>query len=110
MGFMAKTYVKQDSSTALMDFWIKSLTAKLDRSEAERSLCPVRVLRFYLSRTDTHQVGRKSLFLPLREPASRKLSPNTISVWLKKMILLAYKVIEKNEELRHLHLSKWQCN
>ena len=54
----------------------------------------------YLSRTDPHRTGRK----PLREMASRKLSPNTISVWLKKAIYLAYKVAGKDEELGCLHL------
>ena len=52
MGFMAKTHVAHDPSTALTSFWIKSLVAKIDMSEPDRSLCPVSVLRFYLSRTD----------------------------------------------------------
>ena len=48
VGFMAKTHVARDPSTALMDFWIKSLAAMLDRSEPDMALCPLRVLRFYL--------------------------------------------------------------
>ena len=69
-----------DPSTAT-SFWIKSLVAMLDRS-----LCLVRALQFYMSRTDLHRAGRKPLFLPLRETASRKLSPNMILAWLKKAI------------------------
>ena len=72
-----------------MGFWIKSLVAMLNRCELDRSFCPVRVLRLYLCRTDPHRVGRKPLFLSLREMASRKLFPNTISAWLKKTISLA---------------------
>ena len=64
------------------------------------------MLRFYQSRTDPHRAGRKPLCLPLRETASRKLSPNTISTWLKKVISLAYKVAGKDDELARLH-SLW---
>ena len=80
--------------------------AMLDRSEPDRLLCPVRALQFYfyMSRTDPLRAGRKPLFLPLREMASRELSPNMILAWLKKMISLAYKVARKDEELGRLHL------
>ena len=63
----------------------------------------MRALRFYLSRTCSLG-GKETLFLPLREMASRMLSPNTISAWLKKAISLAYEVAGKDEELGCLHL------
>ena len=66
----------------------------------------MRALRFYLSQTDPHWAGKKPPFLPLREMASRKLSPNTISVWLKKVISLGSEVAGKDEELGRLH-SLW---
>ena len=40
----------------------------------------------------------------LRQMASGKLSPNTISALLKKTIYLAYKVVGEDEELSCLHL------
>ena len=69
VGFMTKTHVALDPSTVLTGFWIKLLSA----------LCPGRALQFYLYRTDPNRTAKKLLFLPLRERASRKLSPNTIS-------------------------------
>ena len=63
----------------------------------------LRVLQFYLSRTDHHRDGRKPLFLPLREMALRKLSPNMILAWLKKAISLALDIARKEEELGRLH-------
>ena len=86
-----------------MSFWIRLLVATLDRSEPDRSCCTVRALQLYMSRTDPHRAGRKPLFLPLRVTASQKLSPNPISVCLKKTISLPYEVAGKDEELRRLH-------
>ena len=55
VGFVSKTEVARDPSTALTGFWVKSLAATLDRSEPDRALCPVRTLRFYLSRSEPHR-------------------------------------------------------
>ena len=45
-----------------------------------------------------------NLFIPLRQGAAKgKLSPNTISGWLKQSIQLAHDVAGKEEALRHLH-------
>ena len=97
-----------DPSTALPGFWIKSLVATLHKCKPDRALCPLKGLWYYLIRTEHLTAGRKPLFLPLRQMASGKLSPNTISAWLKKMISLAYKVVGKDhfkdEAFRCLHL------
>ena len=70
VGFVSKTQVARDPSTALTGFWVKSLSATLDRSEPDRSLCPVRALRYYMDRTEPHREGRRPLFLPLRKTES----------------------------------------
>ena len=103
VGFVSKTQVARDPSTALTGFWVKSLSATMDRSEPDRSLCPVRALRFYLARTESSRAGRKPLFLPLRATESGTLSPNTISAWIRKTISLAYQIAGKDEELARLH-------
>ena len=103
VGFVSKTQVARDPSTALTGFWVKSLAATMDRSEPDRSLCPVRALRFYIGRTKSLRAGRTPLFLPLRETESGTLSPNTISAWIKKTISMAYQIAGKDEELARLH-------
>ena len=75
----------------------------MSRSEPDRTLCPVRALRFYLSRTESIRAGRKPLFLPLRATESGTLSPNTISAWIRKTISLAYQIAGKDEALARLH-------
>ena len=106
VGCMAKTHIVHDPSTAVTGFYVKSLVAILHRSQPDRSICPVRMLQFYLSRTDHHRAERRPLLLPLRETASRKLSPNMTLAWLKKTISLAYEVTKKDEVLGCLH-SLW---
>ena len=103
VGFVSKTQVARDPSTALTGFWVKSLSATMDRSEPDRSLCPVRALRYYIARTESSRAGRKPLFLPLRATESGTLSPNTISAWIRKTISLAYQVAGKDAELARLH-------
>ena len=103
VGFMAKTHVAKDPGTAYRGFTVRSMSATMDKSEPERTLCPVRALRFYIKRTENLRAGRKPLFLPIRETKGSSLSPNTISSWLRKAILLAYEVVGRDGELGRLH-------
>ena len=79
------------------------MTASLDKSEPDWTLCLVRVLQHYLKRTETLRAYRKALFLPLRKTASGRLLHNTITSWLKQTIQLAYEVVGREAELETLH-------
>ena len=60
----------------------------LDRScRDDRLLCPVRALRYYISRTKTELYGEKyvALFIPLRD-TGKELSKATFSNWIKECI------------------------
>ena len=104
VGFMSKTHVARDPSTALAGFRIKSLAHDLDRSDPDRLLCPLRALRYYVDRTAKLRGGNRNLFIPIRGQSSKKkLSPNTISGWIKRCIVTAYEVAGSVEALRRLH-------
>ena len=101
---MAKTHVVRDPSTALTGFRLISLAQGLERSDPDRLLCPVRMLKYYINRTERLRAGNRSLFIPMRGQASKKrLSPNTISGWLRRCITIAYEMAGDSEDLRRLH-------
>ena len=41
VGFVSKTQVARDPSTALTGFWVKSLAVTMSKSEPDRTLCQV---------------------------------------------------------------------
>ena len=62
-GFLAKT---QLPSTASLPFTIPSLSEVCGRDDEDRLLCPVRSLRFYLTRVKSLRGLRKRLFIPIK--------------------------------------------
>ena len=99
LGFLAKNHVVTDPSTAFTGFTIRAMAPTLHRSEPDRTLCPVRALRWYLDRTKPTRKGRRPLFLPLRATESGQIGANTVSAWLKATVLKAYEVASGSEEV-----------
>ena len=77
---------------------ITALAPTLDRSlKSDRSLCPVRALRYYLDRTS----GRIRWFLsPLRKVLT-DISPATISSWIKQTVILCYELSDQEAHTLH---------
>ena len=68
---------------------IPALTTIVDRQfKEDRTLCPVRALRYYLDRTKYLRGFRSLLFISFKKNIPR---PATLSSWLKQTILLCYK-------------------
>ncbi len=84
-GFLAKT---QLPSVAPKPFTIPSLSKDLSRSDPDRTLCPVRALRFYLDKVKPSRGSRKRLFLPVK--GKHDISAASISRWIASAIRLAY--------------------
>ena len=63
---------------------IKSLS-ELVGQEEERTLCPVRALKFYLERVKDSRKGVENLFCSVRKPSSA-MSKNAISFFIRKLI------------------------
>ena len=103
VGFLPKTYLARDPSTALQGFRIRSLSKGLDRSDPDRLLCPLRALRYYIKHTASLRAGNRSLFIPIKGTPSKKVCPNTISSWLKQCIRLAYQIVGQDDALQRLH-------
>ena len=77
---------------------IPALTSILDKSLSEdRSLCPVRALKYYLQRTKSLRKGKDLLFISLREGYTRDITRVTISSWIKKTILFCYENADRSD-------------
>ena len=84
--FIAKTQLAREGSQSLSPVTIPALTTIVDRQfKEDRTLCPVRALRYYLDRTKDLRGSRSLLFI------SSDIRPATLSSWLKQTILLCYK-------------------
>ena len=71
---------------------IPALTTIVDRQfKEDRTLCPVRALRYYLDRTKDLRGSRSRLFISFKKGHTSDIRPPTLSSWLKQTILLCYK-------------------
>ena len=71
---------------------IPALTTIVDRQfKEDRTLCPVRALRFYLDRTKDLRGSRSLLFISFKKGHTSDIRPATLSSWLKQTIPLCYK-------------------
>ena len=71
---------------------IPALTTIVDRQfKEDRTLCPVRALRYYLDRTKDLRGSRSFLFFSFKKGHTSDIRPATLSARLKQTILLCYK-------------------
>ena len=88
---MAKNQLASDGPAAIKPVVIPALKPHLDSSwTQDRSLCPVRALKYYLDRTKDLRKNKNLLFVAIKEGFTRDISRAIISFWCKHIILLAY--------------------
>ena len=81
---------------------ITALAPSLDKSLTEdKSLCPVRALRYYLDRTKDLHKGKGLVFVSFRKSFQKDIVPATISSWIKQTVLLCYQL--SDEEAQNLY-------
>ena len=90
--FIAKNQLAREGSQSVSPVTIPALTTILDRQfKEDRTLCPVRALRFYLDQTKDLRGSRSLLFISFKKGHTSDIRPATLSSWLKQTILLCYK-------------------
>ena len=90
--FIAKNQLAREGAQSVSPVLIPALTTIVDRQfKQDRSLCPVRALRYYLDRTKDLRGNRSLLFISFKKGHSTDIRPATLSSWLKQTILLCYK-------------------
>ena len=90
--FIAKNQLAREGCQSLSPVTIPALTTIVDRQfKEDRTLCPVRALRYYLDRTKDLRGSRSLLFISFKKGHTSDIRPATLSSWLKQTILLCYK-------------------
>ena len=90
--FIAKNKLAREGSQSVSLVTISALTIIVDiQFKEDRTLCPVRALRYYLDRTKDLRRSRSLLFISFKKGYSSDIRPATLSSWLKQTILLYYK-------------------
>ena len=90
--FIAKNQLAREGSQSVSPVTIPALTTIVDRQfKKDRTLCPVRALRYYLDRTKDLRGSRSLLFISFKKGHTSDIRPATLSSWLKQTILLCYK-------------------
>ena len=82
--FIAKNQLAREGSQSVSPVTIPALTTIVDRQfKEDRTLCPVRALRFYLDRTKDLRGSRSLLFISFKKGHTSDIRPATLSSWLK---------------------------
>ena len=90
--FIAKNQLAREGSQSVSPVTIPAMTTIVDRQfKEDRTLCPVRALRYYLDRTKDLRRSRSLLFISFKKGHTSDIRPTTLSSWLKQTILLCYK-------------------
>ena len=84
---------------------IPALAPSLDRSfKGDRSLCPVRALRYYLDRASDLRQNKELVVVSFKKGFDKDISPATISSWIKQTVILCYEL--SDQEALFLHQVK----
>ena len=72
--------------------------------KADRSLYPVRALRYYLGRTSETRQNKELAFVTFKIGSDKDISPATISSWMKQAVILCCEL--SDQEVLALHQVK----
>ena len=104
-SFLSKNQVAKEGPDSVAPVVIPALAPSLDRSlKGDRSLCPVRALRYYLDRTLDLRQNKELVFVSFKKGFDEDISPATISSWIKQTVILCYEL--SDQEALSLHQVK----
>ena len=103
--FLSKNQLVRQGPGSIAPVIIPALAPSLDSSlKEDRSLCPVRALRYYLDKTKDLRNQKELVFVSFKKNFNKDISPSTISSWIKQTVLLCYQL--SDQELLTLHQVK----
>ena len=93
-SFLSKNQLAKEGPQSVAPVVIPGLAPTLDRSlKSDRSLCPVRALRYYLDRTSDIRQDKQLVFVSFKKGFDKDISPATISSWIKQTVILCYPML-----------------
>ena len=103
-SFLSKNQLAKEGPDSVAPVVIPALAPSLDRSlKGDRSLCPVRALRYYLDRTADLRQNKELVFVSFKKGFDKDISP-AISSWIKQTVVLCYEL--SDQEALTLHQVK----
>ena len=100
--FLSKNQLARDGPAAVAPVVIPALAPTLEKSMSEdRSLCPVRALRYYLDRTKDLCQGKDLVFVSFKKGFQKDIVPATVSSWIKQTVLLCYQLSDQKAQDLH---------
>ena len=99
--FVAKTELGNRGSEVVKTVTVQSLTQHVcEDMQEDRSLCPVRAVKYYLKATEKLRKNRKKLFIAYKKGYNqeKEIHANTLSSWIKKVIMLAYESCSEEDK------------
>ena len=104
-SFLSKNQLAKEGPDSVAPVVIPALAPSLDRSlKGDRSLCPVRALRYYLDRTADLRQNKELVIVSFKKGFDKDISPATISSWIKQTVVLCYEL--SDQEALTLHQVK----
>ena len=101
-GFISKNHLAEEGPGCVAPIIILALAPTLDKSlKEDRTLCPVRALRYYLDKTKELRTGKELVFVSFRKSFQKDIVPATISSWIKQTILLCYQLSDEQAQTLH---------
>ena len=85
----------KDILRATISSWIKQSL------KSDRSLCPVRALRYYLDRTSDFRQKKELVFVTFKKGFDKDISPATISLWIKQTVIICYELSDQEALILH---------
>ena len=82
-SFLSNNQLAKEGPDSVAPVVIPALAPTLDKSlKGDRSLCPVRALRYYLDRTSDLRQNKELVFVSFKKGFDKDISPATISSWI----------------------------
>ena len=101
-SFISKNHLAKEGPACVAPVIIPALAPSLDKSlKEDRSLCPVRALRYYLDKTKDLRSGKELVFVSFRKSFQKDIVPATVSSWIKQAIVLCYQMSDQQAQQLH---------
>ena len=100
--FLSKKQLAKEGPESVAPVVIPALAPTLDKSlKGDRSLCPVRALRYYLDRTSDLRQNKELVFVSFKKGFNKDISPATVSSWIKQTVILCYELSDQQALTLH---------
>ena len=101
-SFLSKNQLAKEGPESVAPVVVPALAPTLDKSlKSDRSLCPVRALRYYLDRTSDLRQNKELVFASFKKGFDKDISTATISSWIKQTVILCYQLSDHQAHTLH---------